>query len=210
MSSTIKQWYYDKKLGIDTSIDSDSHIITQGIYGDSVKYEPTAYDTIQKVIDYLRLNKDDVFVDFGCGKGRVIFSIATQKIKKVIGIELDEKLVTIAKANLRNLKLQNTPIEILNIDATNFDPKEGTIFFMFHPFGEKTLKIAINNIKNSLNAYPRKIRIVYNNPDCSSILDTQDWLVAGPEKGISPIPSLVSDGSGHTRLKISEWHNKFP
>jgi len=181
--STVKGYYCDKRLGgIDTSY-SFNDSFTQGLHEDSLVYSPTGYGTIQKVIDYLKLNKDDVFIDFGCGKGRVIFAVGTQRLKKVIGVELDKRLTDIAKANLSKLKFNNTPIEILNINAIDFDPKEGTIFFMFNPFEYKTMEDVLNNIKNSLISHHRKIRIVYHNPRFKSILDRKDWLVAGGEIG---------------------------
>jgi len=89
---------------------------------------------------------------------------------------LDEKMLNIAKVNISKLKFNNTPIEFINIDANNFHPIEGTILFMFNPFGEKTFKTVINNLKDSLTAHPRRIRIVYHHPKCGSILDTLDWL----------------------------------
>ena len=83
------------------------------------------------------------------------------EIKKSYGLRIKEGTVDIAKLNLNNLKLNNTPIEIIDTDATNYDNfKDATVFFMFNPFGSMTLTKVINNIKNSLITKPRKIRII--------------------------------------------------
>ena len=99
----IKDYYYEKRLRINTwgSYEKKEN---KSSYGDEIRYIQTHYSEIKKMIDYLKLNKDDVFIDFGCGKGAVIFMTATQKIKKVIGIELRKSIMEIAKKNLKNLK----------------------------------------------------------------------------------------------------------
>jgi tRNA G46 methylase TrmB len=143
LASTLKGYYLDKKLGdIDTSY-SFSDSFTQGNFGDSLEYVPSGYSTIETMLRHLRLREDDVFVDFGCGKGRVIFAAATHPLRKVIGIEVDKTIVDVARANLAKITSLNPNIalvEILHLDATVFDPKMGTIFFMFNPFEYKTMQ----------------------------------------------------------------------
>jgi cyclopropane fatty-acyl-phospholipid synthase-like methyltransferase len=190
----IKDHYYDKKLGIDTS---ESYFCSSNdsasLYKDMHIHRPTPYDTLRLVVDYLKLKQDDIFVDFGCGKGRAVFFVAMQRLKKVIGVELDKRLVDIAGENLKNVKINNTPIEIVNADAAVFNIKDANIFFMFNPFGPKTVKKVIDNIKQSLTANPREIRIVYYNPDYKYLLDTEDWLV--PDRKIED-------------EEVSIWSNK--
>ena len=171
----IKDHYWDKRLGIKTTApfhfyndpDLDKHI---------TQYVPTPYDRLKQIMDYLNLQTSDVFIDLGCGQGRTIFFAAQQRLKKVIGIEINKELADIAKDNCKNLKTNNAPVEIINIDVTLFDPKDGNIFFMFNPFGAQTLLTVIENIKKSLLSYPRKIRIVYFGPEHRFVLDIQNWL----------------------------------
>ncbi len=185
---TVQDHYYDKKLGIETS---EVLVFKERIslYKDDEAYYPINYYILEKVIDYLKLSDDDIFIDFGCGKGRVIFFAALEKIKKVVGIELRKELVDIAKRNLHSLKLNNTPIEIINADAANFNIKNETVFFMFNPFGRKTLARVVDNIRESLIVNPRIIRIVYFNAVHYDLLDSQDWLV--PEGEIDNTKVLV-------------------
>jgi SAM-dependent methyltransferase len=184
LASTLKGYYRDKTLGhIDTSY-SYSDSFTQNSHKDALEYVPTGYTALSAMLRAIPMRRDDVFVDFGCGKGRVLFEVASRRLRKVVGIELDKTLVDIACANLvkfRKRKLCNTPVEILHLDATTFDPKEGTIFYMFNPFEYKTAQHVLNNIRTSLIAHPREIRILYNNPKHRVVLDMQDWLVAEGE-----------------------------
>ena len=190
----IQDHYYDKKLGIDTS-ESYFHACDHSVslYKDMHIHRPTPYAVLRTIFNYLKLGHDDVFVAFACGKGRVVFFAAGQGLKKVIGVELDQQLVDIAKENLKKLKLNDTAVEVLNMDASNFDAKFANIFFMFNPFGPRTFKSVLDNIKKSLTANPRKISIIYYNPEYKYLLDTEDWLVL--DKRI--------EGE-----EISIWHNQ--
>ena len=124
ISLVIREHYIEKKLGIDTA---KTYSVQKefSAYKDSEDYAPTKYPELQTMMDYLKLNKDDVFVDFGCGKGRVIFLAAIQKLKKVVGVELNQALIDVTKKNLKNIKFNNTPIELFQGDAVNFDVKDG-------------------------------------------------------------------------------------
>ena len=161
--SITREHYYDKRLGIHTS-GACFFKEDPSWYKDGQIYQPTSYQRLEAMLDYLKLRSEDVFIDLGCGKGRAVFLIATQKLKKVVGVQVRSELADMAKENLKNLKLDKTPIEIFNADAADFDVRDGTVFFMFNPFGDKTLAKIIDSIKKSLRTNPREIRIVYYKP----------------------------------------------
>ena len=122
-----KARHYDKKIGIKTGRDFHPKE-DNSFYKDGVWYSPAFYGRLQRMVEYLNLREKDVFVDMGCGKGRVVFFVALQKIKKVIGVEINKYLIDIAKDNLKKLKLNNSPINFVHVDAANFDVREGTVF----------------------------------------------------------------------------------
>lgn len=191
---TVKGYFGDKRLGIDTGC----YEYTIGQNSSGVRYEPTSYAILKKVSEYLKFNRDDVFIDYGCGSGRVVFTIATQKLKKIIGIESDKALVDIANANLRKFKFKSTPVDIIHADANNFNPIEGTIIFMFNPFGEKTLQIVLDKIESSLSINPRNIKIIYINSTCNSIMENSEWL---------ELEAVIDDNySGSTVWRNKEQH----
>jgi SAM-dependent methyltransferase len=185
--------HYENELEIQTAencpVNEDP-----SLYKDAIWYEPTPYSVLEKTIKYLKFTPDDVFIDFGCGKGRVIFFVATQRIKKVIGIELQKELAAIAKANLSRLKISQAHVEILNCDSVNFNPTEGTIFFLYNPSGDRTVVKIIENIKNSLISYPRKIRIIFYYLAQRRWLESQNWL------------EREKDDIGD--IRVSVWRNK--
>lgn len=189
----IKEHYFEKRLNIKTS----EHYFFEdsfSLYKDGIAYQPTPYFIIEKIIDYLKPTPNDIFIDLGCGKGRVVFLVALQKLKKVIGVELNKELIDIAQRNLVNFTHNKTAIEFINNDVANFKVKDETIFFMFNSFGCKTLQSVLNNIKDSLLDNPRQIQIVYFGPTHQSLLDNEDWLTL--ERRIDNCGCRI-------------WHNKF-
>ena len=173
----VKAWYYDKKLGMNTAEDIGERGPDISLCGDMARYSPTFYGWIQKMVQYLKMAPDDVFVDLGCGKGRVVFFVATHKLKKVVGVELDNRLLRAAQENLRGLKARVTPVELVQADAARYDLREATIIYMYTPFGQKTLEMVLGNLKRSLDEAPRQVRIVYYAPTYTELLDGQDWLI---------------------------------
>jgi predicted RNA methylase len=131
------------------------------------------------------INPDDVFVDLGCGKGRVVWFVATRcRLKRIMGIEIVPELARMARENIAKSKTRLlTPVAIVEGDASEVDLSEGTVYFLNNPFGEKTLHKVLENISSGLLARPRSIRILYfawgKDPDQAHILDEVAWLCAG-------------------------------
>lgn len=175
----VKAFFYDKMLGIETKANHHLAIANGSFNKDAEKHEygPTSYGMLKRIFDYLKLTPNDTVVDLGSGKGRVVFFVALQRLKKVIGVEIDGELIEIAKENLRRLKRRNAPIEFIHADAAQYKFTEENIILMSNPFGHKTLEAVIKNIKESLVIQPRKIHVIYYIPIHRDLLDSQDWLV---------------------------------
>lgn len=167
----------DKKLRIDTGRESRFLKLYEDVsfHRDSHGYVPTPYSSIEKMIQCLKLDERDVFADLGSGKGRVVLSVAMQKLKKVIGVEIQEKLIEVARNNAERLDLK-TPVEFVHADIFNFMPNGVTVYFMYHPFDYKTTAGAIDAIQKSLREDPRTVRIVRYGGILRGLFDSQDWL----------------------------------
>jgi len=176
-----KERYYEKKLNIQTSEPCDFKD-NFSLYKDGHGYHPIRYSTLEKMVTYLKPESEDIFIDFGCGKGRAVFFAALRKLRKIIGVELNKEMIDISRRNFNNFKLGKTPIEFIQADAANYEIKDETIFFMFNPFGPKTLLKVINSIKNSLLVNPRQIRIVYYSPEHRALFYEQNFLILEREE----------------------------
>lgn len=140
-------------------------------YNDNFLYATIDYFNARKLIAALHPGPEDVFYDIGCGMGRILCLMARVPVKKCVGIELLEPLCEIARRNASTLRGRKTPIEIVCQDAARADLSDGTIYFMFNPFGEQTLRDTLKNITESIQAKPRSVLLVYYNPTCQHVLE---------------------------------------
>ena len=123
------------------------------------------------------MSPSDTFVDLGCGKGRVVFSASQFDIREVIGVEIDKSLFDICESNTHKLKNKKCNIRIINIAAEDYDYRVGNVYYLYHPFGERTLTKVLQLINQSLVLHPRQIKIIYVHPIYENVLYNTDWLI---------------------------------
>lgn len=155
---------WERRLGIDTygSVEVDQP--------DANRYDTFAYSSILNIIDHLNVQSDDVFVDIGCGKGRVVCCAALHNLRKVVGVDIDRGLCEQAKINAGWMQHRRAPVEIVNAGAQEFDYRECTAFFLGNSFGAATLKQVLASINQSLRVSPRRIHFAYVNPVHDALL----------------------------------------
>lgn len=102
--------------------------------------------------------------------------MAQKNVRKCVGIELIESLCLVAKNNAVRLRKRKAEIGFICDDATKVDLSDGTIFYLFNPFGAETMKEVLVNIYYTLVKNPREIRIVYYNAVHEEILQSFEWL----------------------------------
>jgi SAM-dependent methyltransferase len=139
-------------------------------------YEPTDYLLLKKCIRRLNLLPCDVVFDVGCGMGRVLCFVARMNVAKCIGIELSPELASVAVKNAQRLRGKRCPIEVRVADAATADYSEGTVFWLFNPFGPSVIEAMLQQIKSSLARSPREIRIAYLAPFHNEVMKKQNWL----------------------------------
>jgi precorrin-6B methylase 2 len=145
-------------------------------YDDGHSYASPDYLYVYRIANVLKPKPADVFYDIGSGAGRVLCVMARRRLKKCVGIELFEPLCEAARRNASRLRSRKTPIEIICGDASTADLSDGTIYFMFNPFGAATMRSVLDNIERSLNANPRVVTIAYHNAVLADLLSERNWL----------------------------------
>jgi SAM-dependent methyltransferase len=179
MKAVIRRIYntqIDRMLKVSTfenTINTSENISLQS---DQLIYLPADYLAIMYLLRPVRFGPTDVFVDIGSGLGRVLFIAARRPIRRAVGIEFDPPLALQAEQNARQLRGAKAPIEIRNQDATVADYSEGTIFWLYNPFGKATMQIVLERLRQSLIIAPRRITIIYTHPVLATLLDAQSWL----------------------------------
>lgn len=143
----VKSYIVEKPRGLDFSLRQKSrNIITDGNHGYALT-QKKAFDAIMQKIS---VDKDDCFIDIGCGKGATLYYATHYGFRRIAGIEVESSLYEIAKNNFKKLNLPG--VELFLENAVTFD-KYGqfNIFFLFNPFDDDIYIKVLENIVDSLN-----------------------------------------------------------
>lgn len=163
---------YDRLLGIKTTglREWDGH---QHYH----RYEPTPYRALERLFQAYRFREGDRVVDFGCGRGRVTFSIHHRFQVPVVGIEAHSKTYEEALMNKRSytrkVKHIAAPIKLKYGLAEHYEVQPiDNRFYFFNPFSHRVFKKVMGNIMNSVAAVPRTIDVIlfYPMPEYKDIL----------------------------------------
>lgn len=89
----------------------------------------SGYDVLDDLFARVPVRPDDVLVDVGCGKGRVVAYLAkTFPENKVIGVEVSDSALFV-----RRIFASNPRVEVRHAMLDQDYPVEGTVFFLFPP-----------------------------------------------------------------------------
>lgn len=137
-------------------------------------YEATPYSILHALFDQYQLVETDRFVDFGCGKGRLLFYAHHLFGVHVTGIEMDRilyekavhnKQLYLERSNLENSNKKNPSIQIECCLAEQYDVKEReNKFYFFNPFSGEVFEKVIQNIVQSVERYPRIVDVILYYP----------------------------------------------
>ena len=172
---------FDRKHGVETSgpVSAFKLDIPDGKVEGIHHYEPTPAPAIQAMLKAVPIPHEQfTFVDYGSGQGRVLLLAADYPYKRIIGVEFSRKLHEVAT---RNLEVWKSPsqrcfqVESVCEDARQFVLPDGPIvLFFFTPFRSPVSDKVIGNIRESLAAQPRPIRIIHygESKDFRALLST--------------------------------------
>jgi hypothetical protein len=119
------------------------------------------YDDLALLFAEAGVTPNDVLVDVGAGKGRALnWFIGRYPGVSIYGIELDPEVCARTAKRLR--RFDN--VTVLCGDATKMLPAEGTVFYLFNPFGDEVMReflAALLRLDPPASGRPR--RVVYLN-----------------------------------------------
>jgi protein-L-isoaspartate O-methyltransferase len=129
-------------------------------------YSDSGGSGLQKVLSTLNITPRDAIIDFGCGKGGALITLARYPFAKITGVEISADLGDIARKNLGILTIDN--VHIICCDAAGFTELDDYNYvYFFNPFPAAVMRSVIDNLKKSLAIKPRKVTIIYLNPVCN-------------------------------------------
>ena len=189
--------HYDKEFKIQTTGRDDYK-------ADSYHhpYEPTPYTVLERLASSGCLTKDNVVVDYGCGKGRVDFFLASKIGCKTIGIEYDRRIYESAMENKKTYSGKQKP-DFLCISAEEYRIEEADCFYFFNPFSVEILCSVIGKIITSYYENPRKVRLFFYYPakEYISYLMTKEEICFVTEIDCG---DLFSENNSRERIMVFE------
>ncbi len=130
------------------------------VYGEIKKQ---GVDTlIDRISRYKKITDKDVFVDIGCGCGKLLIQMGIKSpFKTLVGLEIQKERIEYAKL-IKEEVLPEKPIFFLHKDVKDFDLSIGTVFFMNDVAFDKKTRL------NIYDRLPKGSHFItsYKNPDC--------------------------------------------
>jgi SAM-dependent methyltransferase len=179
--SKFQERLFDLRYGTDTVSFAELNTLTIGSehVSDGTPYQPTRMRLVRRVLSSLNLTPGGAFVDFGCGKGRVLLLAADYGFRRITGVEFAKELCDIARENILRYQKKkgiSTDIRIVEGDAVEYEIRDNeNVFFMSNPFSAALVQKVVNNIVRSLRSRNKPGLIIYNNPLWGEAIERQGF-----------------------------------
>ncbi len=164
-----KDEFWDKSLSIST-LKPIVVFAEDNQNQDAKPGEATPYCVLGNILSKLTLSTEDIHVDLGCGAGRIVNVLALLNTKQVLGVDVKPECIQQSKNNLKLNPYKHSSVEIIKLDLLEKLPV-GSIYWMFNPFGEKTLRRVLQHL--SLIDPPPYI--IYINPVHDHLFRQNKW-----------------------------------
>lgn len=119
--------------------------------------------------------EDYIFIDIGCGKGRMMMIASELPFRKVIGVELNPQIAAIASANAMKWSgggFARCPLRVLSQDATEMVfPDSPCVMFLYNPFGSPVLRKLLDRVEQHFASGSGRLDILYLSPDFEGVLN---------------------------------------
>ena len=150
---------WDKRLQIQTTGRDEAN-------ADAVHhpYEPTPYSVLERLANSGLIGREDVVLDYGCGKGRVGFFLSYRTKARTIGIEYDDRIYGIALKNQSCAGSKaKTAFRLARAEEYPVPPEVSRCYF-FNPFSVEILHKVMARIIESYYENPRELFLFFYYP----------------------------------------------
>jgi SAM-dependent methyltransferase len=127
---------------------------------------PSPWHILPRALRKVGACDQDVFVDFGCGTGRVVHQAAKRPLKRVIGVEVVPAVADRARSLVaaQRHRYRCHSVEIVTCDVARFRvPDELTIAYLgqVQGFSREVLDDVLRNLIESIDRRPRRVRLIF-------------------------------------------------
>lgn len=157
--------YYEKLLNIKTTGEQKWDCNVAHCH----PYQATSYAALETLFNEYDVEDYDDIVDFGCGKGRLIFYINHFFDANVMGVEMNSGFYSECLENrstyLKNHKRNKGKIEFVCGFAQEYAIRlQDNKFYFFNPFSVQLFIKIIENILSSVYESKRKVDVILYYP----------------------------------------------
>ena len=125
-----------------------------------------------EIFRMLDIKQGDRLLDIGSGKGYAMYLFSQFPFSKIHGVELSEELFKISKANLEKIFPDDDRFQVFCGDALELDCLDDyNYIFMYNPFPREIIPTFVDRLKKSLINNPRKLVVVYQNPQRGALFE---------------------------------------
>lgn len=179
----------ERRMGIETSGYADLGGLGIDAPGRK-RYEPSKWLDLRRILRDRDVHGDDVFLDIGSGKGRVVLQAARYGFRRVIGVELSPELNAIATANVeaRRDSLRCQDVEFVTADVAEYAiPDDVTVIYHYNSIGGDVFAALVDHLIESLDRAPRTLRFIYNTAlEEETLLRTGRFRMVRAARGLRP------------------------
>ncbi len=143
-----------------------------GVNMDYLRTESSSYADLDRFVDEYVGLENSRLVDFGSGKGRVLFYLNREMGIPTTGIEVNGVAFSHLRQNYVDYttkypeKIQD--ITLLEVKAEDYLIKpDDNVFYFFNPFMINIFEKVIHNIEDSIYAHPRTVDVILYYPSIS-------------------------------------------
>jgi predicted RNA methylase len=97
---------------------------------EKVPYVPSPIEVVDRMLEFAGVKKQDVVYDIGSGDGRMVIQAAKKYGAKGVGLELDSRLVELARAEAKRQGVDHL-VEFRQGDALNADISAATVVTLY-------------------------------------------------------------------------------
>lgn len=173
----MKDEIMDKKLNIETTG------LVEWPLGVNLNYfrtESSSYKDLDRLISFYDFPKDGRLVDYGSGKGRIVFYLNYKVGVKTTGIEINRISYSHLIENYNSYQEaypdKARDVLLLRTKAEEYQVREeDNVFYFFNPFTGIIFGRVIRKIEESLKKHPRQVDIIlyYPNVDYTVFLENR-------------------------------------
>ena len=181
LGNFFDNWWFDIRHGTNTApvVEPECLDVDSSNRRHSNEYRASKARPLRKLLESCQFPPESTFVDFGCGKGKVLVIAAEIGFKNVVGIEFSSQLCAVARSNIAKVlgEVPSSTIDIVHGDVVQyeFSGRENVLYF-YNPFHRAVMEQVMHSVEQSLIEHPRPIWILYFAPECREVLDSQDFL----------------------------------